>query len=97
MQTIFEAAAKFVEYLTYALTTALFLRIVLSYFAPPGSDNWLLRILHEVTEPILAPLRRIVPSVGMLDLSPMVASILLYLVGGMVQSVLRSAAYAAGG
>ena len=92
MYTIFVAAANFVEWLTYALTTALFLRIILSYFAPPGSDNWLVRILHEVTEPILAPLRRIVPSVGMLDLSPMVASMLLLLVGGIVKDILLSAA-----
>ena len=89
---LFIAAATFVEWLTYALTTALFLRIVLSYFAPPGSDNWIIRILHEVTEPVLAPLRRIVPSVGMLDLSPMVASMLLLVVGGLVRDMLLNAA-----
>lgn len=89
---LFIAAATFVEWLTYALTTALFLRIILSYFAPPGSDNWIIRILHEVTEPVLAPLRRIVPSVGMLDLSPMVASMLLLVVGGLVRDMLLNAA-----
>ena len=89
---LFIAAATFVEWLTYALTAALFLRIILSYFAPPGSENWIIRILHEVTEPVLAPLRRIVPSVGMLDLSPMVASMLLLVVGGLVRDMLLNAA-----
>ena len=92
MSAVFAAAALFVEWLTYILTVALFLRIILSYFAPPGSDNWIIRILHEVTEPMLAPLRRIVPSVGMLDLSPMVASMLLLVVGGLVRDMLINAA-----
>jgi YggT family protein len=33
--------------------------------------------LHEITEPILAPLRNIIPRFGMIDFSPFVAIILL--------------------
>lgn len=39
----------------------------------------------EITEPILFPIRSILPRMGMLDLSPMVASFLLFMlinVGG---------------
>lgn len=37
-------------------------------------------VLHDVTEPILAPLRQVIPRIGMLDFSPMVAIILLNLI-----------------
>ena len=36
--------------------------------------------LHDITEPILAPIRQFMPRLGMLDLSPMVAIILLNLI-----------------
>ena len=39
----------------------------------------LVRIVWDVTEPFLGPLRRILPSVGMFDFSPMVALIIVYL------------------
>ncbi len=34
--------------------------------------------LHEITEPILAPIRRFIPPLAMLDLSPVMAIILLW-------------------
>jgi YggT family protein len=36
--------------------------------------------LHDITEPILAPIRQMMPRLGMLDLSPLVAIILIQLV-----------------
>ncbi len=36
--------------------------------------------LHDITEPILSPLRQFLPRLGMLDLSPLLAIILLNLV-----------------
>lgn len=40
-------------------------------------ENPVYVVLHEITEPILAPIRNIMPRMGMIDLSPMVASFLL--------------------
>ncbi len=37
-----------------------------------------LRILHALTEPVLAPIRRVLPSLGGLDLSPLVALLILF-------------------
>jgi YggT family protein len=58
---------------------AIFIRIILSWV---GMDpqNPVVVFLHEITEPILAPIRRFMPRMGMLDLSPMVAIILLSLI-----------------
>ena len=36
------------------------------------------RILNQITEPILAPIRRVVPPVGGLDLSPIIVFIILF-------------------
>lgn len=94
MEVAFRVAAQFVEWLVYILMSAIFLRAILSFFMQPGSDNPIMRILTEVTEPVLGPLRRVLPSVGMLDLSPFVAMILLQFVGGIVVTMLRQASFA---
>jgi len=49
----------------------------------------LLGFLRDVTEPYLRIFRRILPSMGPLDLSPIVAIIVLYLVGGLVERLIR--------
>jgi YggT family protein len=58
---------------------AIFIRIIFSWI---GMDpqNPVAVFLHEITEPILAPIRQFMPRMGMLDLSPMVAIILLSLI-----------------
>jgi YggT family protein len=67
-----------VSWLLRVLTFAIIGRALISWFAP-SSDNPLVRILIEVTEPILAPLRRIIPLIGMIDITPIVAIFLLQL------------------
>jgi len=37
--------------------------------------------LNDITEPILAPIRQFIPRMGMLDISPMIAIILLQVIG----------------
>ena len=92
---IFEFAARFVNLLVQALVIAIFLRAIFSWFMPPGSDNAIMRFLRDVTEPLLAPLRRVLPTMGMLDLSPLVATLLLiYVFGPILISVLSAAAQA---
>ncbi len=55
------------------------LRVVVSWYSPRPT-NILVRILHRLTEPVLAPLRRIIPRVGRLDFTPLVAIILIQLI-----------------
>jgi YggT family protein len=58
------------------LSAAIFFRAILSWFnLDPRSP--LVEVLDQITEPILAPLRRIVPRLGMIDITPLVAIILL--------------------
>lgn len=58
------------------LSLIILLRVVISWVSP-GQNNWVTSMLYQVTEPILAPLRRILPKYGTLDFSPMAAIIIL--------------------
>lgn len=72
-----------IRYLCQALTLAIIARAIISWFSP-SPTNSLAIILYQVTEPFLAPLRRIVPRVGMFDFTPFVAVILLQLLARLL-------------
>ncbi len=55
----------------------------MSWF-PIDPYNPLAQLLIQITEPIMAPIRQIVPRVGMIDLTPMAAILLLYLLRAAV-------------
>jgi len=72
------------EILLTAASTIILARVVLSWFMMnPSSQVGLAgsayQFLLQITEPFLAPLRRVLPRIGMLDLSPMVAIIILWI------------------
>ena len=60
------------------LSLVIFIRVILSWLSP--RPNTLTIALDKITEPILSPLRRIIPRAGMFDFTPMVAIILLQLI-----------------
>jgi len=70
------------------LTFAIIGRALTSWF-DPGMRSSIGRLLFEVTEPIIAPIRRVMPSMGMIDLSPMIAILLLQ----VLRTVLLTALY----
>jgi YggT family protein len=79
----------FIDLLFQILSVAIVVRALLSWFNLPPS-NPVATLLFDITEPILAPLRRIVPRIGMLDLTPIVAIILMNFVSTALHQVLRS-------
>lgn len=68
-------------------TLLIFLRILFSYLTTGYSNRWV-RFMFRATEPLLAPLRRMIPTVGMFDVSPIVAFIVLYLLQFVVAGTL---------
>lgn len=64
----------------------IFARVILSWIIQ-DPYNPIYRFLHSITEPVLGPLRRIIPS-GMLDFSPIVAYFLVRILAGVLQSLL---------
>jgi YggT family protein len=55
----------------------IFVYVIASFFRLPSSFNPVLRFLYDVCEPYLRLFRRILPSLGPLDLSPLVGVIAL--------------------
>jgi len=62
--------------LLLVLQFALFGRAIISWFDPRGT-NPISQFLYTLTEPIIAPIRSIMPRTGMFDFSIMVALILI--------------------
>jgi YggT family protein len=65
--------------LVLVLIVLVFGRVLVSWVDPRGA-NELSRFLVQVTEPILAPVRRLMPSTGAIDLSATIVLIALFIV-----------------
>ena len=74
--------ANFVMLLAAALWVLILLRVVLSWTSPHGGGGFT-AFVYQATEPILGPIRRVLPPTGGLDWSPFVALVLLSLIEGM--------------
>ena len=68
------------------LVLAIFFRAILSWFVR-DPYNPIVRTLDAITEPVLQPLRQIIPRMGMIDISPLVAIILLSVISEMVAGI----------
>ena len=85
------AIIAIVGYLLYGLldiyVLLIFIRIIFSW-GQVSYSNRVMRFLVNATDPLLVPLRRMIPPLGMFDLSPIVAFILLWLLKAAVFAVL---------
>jgi YggT family protein len=75
---LYISVIKLVRLVIYVYIAALIIQAILSWVSPGGYGNPVAALLHSLTEPLLRPLRRVIPPVGMLDLTPLVALIGLY-------------------
>jgi YggT family protein len=84
-----------IEYVNAVFTVFLvvmLIRILLSWLpsAPVGRvTSALYRFFHDSTDWYLRPFRRVIPPLGMFDLSPIVALIVLYVANAIVVRVLE--------
>ena len=65
------------------LKFALLVRVISSWFPRAQHSKWI-RWSFPTTEWMLAPLRRVIPPLGMIDITPLVAYFLLYLLQGFL-------------
>ena len=59
-------------------------RVILSWVVSPLSRNPWVEMVRRVTDPILTPLRSVLPDLGPIDISPIVALVLLSLLQGLI-------------
>jgi YggT family protein len=85
----FLALASFVGVISVLINMYLFfiLILVVQSWIAPGNYNPVSVLLQQVTEPILAPARKILPPFGGLDLSPMVVWLVLIVVERLVRGL----------
>jgi YggT family protein len=67
---------NFLELLIGALMVLVIARVVVSWLAPTGGGG-LVAFIYQATEPILRPIRRVVPPSGGLDWAPLIAMLVL--------------------
>ena len=79
MSTAIQIIRIFIEVLSFLI----FVRVILSWFIMSTRNRvvtTIYQVLHQITEPILGPLHKIIPNIGMIDITPVVAIILLYII-----------------
>lgn len=96
LATARDQIAGFVEALLLVYTIIIIAYIFSSMYFNVGGrlpySRWsrsILDFLRDVSEPYLSIFRRFIPPIGPLDLSPMVATIVLWIVGGIVVSLIQ--------
>lgn len=82
-----------VQWLFQLFYVFLLIRIVLSWVPGVNLYHPAVQFVYRVTSPILDPIRRVVPPVAGLDLSPLVAFLLLSLIQRVVIGLVLQTAY----
>ena len=72
----------FINALSQLLVLLVIVSIILSYFMDPYHP--IRRAIDSVVEPLLAPIRRVVPLLGALDFSPLILIILIQVVSNLL-------------
>ncbi len=77
-------AARLIASLIQIYSFILLARIVLSWIPNVEPSNPIVQLLYQVTEPVLDPVRRAIPPLGAIDISPIVVFIGLRILQGAV-------------
>jgi len=82
-----EVVYQIIDWLFFCYMIMLVVRIVSSWFPEFQGQSWL-RFIAFYTDPYLDIFRRLIPPIGMLDISPIAAFFALQLLEGVVKSFL---------
>ena len=62
-------------------------RIILSWIPNVDRSNQIIRFLYQITDPVLEPVRRVIPPIGMIDISPIIVFIGLHILQRVLVSM----------
>lgn len=88
-----DLVVDYIDALFLVFTIVIFVRILMSWIQrPPIQPAWraIWDFFFQSTEWYLSIFRRVIPPIGMFDLSPIVALIVLFILRGLVVSILGS-------
>jgi len=80
--------AQIVDLLSQILILLVFVSAILSWFMPPYHP--VRETLDRLVEPMLAPIRRVLPTAGGFDFSPLILMVLIQVIDWALTSFLRS-------
>lgn len=86
------AIARVIEIFLGIFWWLLLIRVLVSWVSP-SPFNPLVQFLYRTTEPILDPIRRFLPRMGMVDFSPIIAFILIVFLQSFLVKSLFDIAY----
>jgi YggT family protein len=78
----------FIQMLAFVFWLLLIVRVVMSWLMPRGGGS-LVAFVYQATEPILAPIRRVLPPAAGIDWSPLIAMLILGAITRAVTAGLR--------
>lgn len=82
---------NFFDIFSLVFNILLLIRVVLSFITRDFYSNWFYKLIFECTEPILGLIRKVLPGMGGLDFSPLVAFLLLELISYFLHSFVGAA------
>ena len=77
---------------TLIILAYIVINLIFAFGARPGYYRWLdavLTFLRDVSEPYLSIFRRFIPPLGPIDISPIIAILVLQIVGGIIINLIR--------
>ncbi len=92
LSQLFSSLALLFNMLFNVIYFLLIIRIILSWF-PVNPYSEIVQILYRITDPILAPFRRLPLRIGMIDFSPILAFIAIAFLRNFVVGILTELAY----
>jgi YggT family protein len=82
------AILQLVDLIFTLLTFAIIANAILSWLPIDRYGNPMVRLLDQITAPILEPLRRVIPPIGMMDVTPIVALIILQILQALIHNLI---------
>lgn len=79
-------AVRIINILSDLITLLIIVYVILSYFMSPFHP--VRKFVDNLVEPMLAPIRRVLPQTGMLDFSPLVLLLIVWLLTRLITSLL---------
>jgi YggT family protein len=89
LELLFSSLAYLFSLLINIFTFTIIIQVILTWITPPNSYNPLSYLLYHLNEPLLRPVRRRLPPLQGIDLSPLVVIIALQFADNLVPGLLR--------
>lgn len=73
------AAVKLIKLALYIFIASIFIQVIISWISP-GTYNPIAALTASLTDPLMRPLRRVIPPAGVIDFTPMIVLFALFIV-----------------